>query len=162
MDKHIFSLSANIENGFTEASNYIVTPNAQKVLQEIMNGYHAGIHSFSIIGTYGTGKSSFLIQLEQDLRASVSPSLLKNPKVLHDGPFEFVNILGDYKPLEKLLRIRLQEQSGIHEDDTLKLLKNYCEQLKSKHKFLMIAIDEIGTCGKRKPRRGTLFHTENV
>ena len=144
MDKHIFSLSANIENGFTEASNYIVTPNAQKVLQEIMNGYHAGIHSFSIIGTYGTGKSSFLIQLEQDLRASVSPSLLKNPKVLHDGPFEFVNILGDYKPLEKLLRIRLQEQSGIHEDDTLKLLKNYCEQLKSKHKFLMIAIDEFG------------------
>ena len=54
MDKNVFTLSANIENGFAEGSKYIVTPNTQKVLQEIVDGYQVGIHSFSIIGTYSS------------------------------------------------------------------------------------------------------------
>ena len=49
-----FSLSANIENGFAEGSQYIVTPNAQKAIHNIVNDFRSGIHSFTIIGTYGT------------------------------------------------------------------------------------------------------------
>ena len=90
MDKKVFTLSANIENGIAEGSKYIVTPNTQKVLQEIVDGYQIGIHSFSIIGTYGTGKSSFLLQLESDLKASKNRLLLNNPKVLYDGKFEIL------------------------------------------------------------------------
>ena len=56
MDKRTFNLSANIEEGFAEETRYIVTPNVAKVVQEIVNGYEIGIHSYSIIGTYGTGK----------------------------------------------------------------------------------------------------------
>ena len=67
MAKKTFTLSANIENGIAEGLNYIVTPNVQKVLHEIINGYQTRIHSYSIIGTYGTGKSSFLLQHEHDL-----------------------------------------------------------------------------------------------
>lgn len=95
MAKKTFTLSANIENGIAEGSKYIVTPNVQKVLQEIVEGYHTGIHSFSIIGTYGTGKSSFLLHLEQDLLASTKKKeLLKNTHLLYDGNFEILNILG--------------------------------------------------------------------
>lgn len=62
-----FNLSINISQGVSEDFNYIVTPNAQKVYGNIVDSFQSGIHSFSIIGTYGTGKSSFLMALEQDL-----------------------------------------------------------------------------------------------
>ena len=144
MVKRTFTLSANIENGIVEGSNYIVTPNVQKVLQEIMNGYQTGIHSFSIIGTYGTGKSSFLLQLEHDLVESRNRYLLKNPKILYDGEFEVLNILGDAKSLEELLLSKLQEVNASSEDNTLALLKAYYEKIKKQNKFLLIAIDEFG------------------
>ena len=79
MAKKIFNLSANIDNGIAEGTSYIVTPNVQKVVQEIVDGFQTGIHSFSIIGTYGTGKSSFLLHLEKDLlTATKNKKLLKN------------------------------------------------------------------------------------
>lgn len=144
MAKKTFTLSANIENGIAEGSRYIVTPNVQKVLQEIMDGYHTGIHSFSIIGTYGTGKSSFLLQLEHDLTKDRNRHLLHNPKVLYDGRFEIINILGDTKPLHVLLLEKLQEKTGIMDDNALRLLKTYYGNIKKQKKFLLIAIDEFG------------------
>ena len=79
----VFTLSANIETGITDGSRYIVTPNVQKVLQEIISAYQTGIHSFIVIGTYGTGKSSFLINLEKDLRKETKEKcLLSNTKIL--------------------------------------------------------------------------------
>ena len=144
MDKRFFTLSANIENGIAEGSKYIVTPNTQKVLQEIVDGYQIGIHSFSIIGTYGTGKSSFLLQLESDLKASKDRLLLNNPKVLYDGRFEILNILGDSKPLSELLREKLCECLESTETNVLHLLKTYYDKLKRQNKFLLIAIDEFG------------------
>ena len=145
MAKKTFTLSANIENGIAEGSRYIVTPNVQKVLQEIVDGYQIGIHSFSIIGTYGTGKSSFLLHLEQDLLASTkNKELLKNTKLLHDGGFEILNILGDSRSLASLLLGKLQEVMRSDETDVLSLLKAYYAKLKKQDKFLLIAIDEFG------------------
>ena len=50
-----FSLSANIENGFAEGIQYLVTPNAQNAIHNIVNDFRTGIHSFTIIGSYGKG-----------------------------------------------------------------------------------------------------------
>lgn len=144
MTKKAFTLSANIEEELDTELKYIVTPNVQKVLQEIIDGYQTGIHSFSIIGTYGTGKSAFLLQLEQDIKSSSYRNLLKNPKVLHDGPFEILNILGDYKPLDELLYDKLQEKIDVNKSGVLKLLKTYYEHLKRQNRFLLIVIDEFG------------------
>ena len=145
MAKKTFTLSANIENGIAEGSRYIVTPNVQKVLQEIVDGYQTGIHSFSIIGTYGTGKSSFLLHLEQDLlTASKNKELLKNSKLLHNGEFEILNILADSRSLASLLLGKLQEIMQSDETDVLSLLKAYYAKLKKQNKFLLIAIDEFG------------------
>ena len=144
MDKKVFTLSANIENGIAEGSRYIVTPNTQKVLQEVVDSYQVGIHSFSIIGTYGTGKSSFLLQLENDLNNSNNRLLLNNPKVLFDGQFEILNILGDSKPLSVLIADKLHERIDSTETNVLHLLKAYYDKLKKQNKFLLIAIDEFG------------------
>lgn len=145
MDKRTFNLSANIEEGFAEETRYIVTPNVAKVVQEIVNGYEIGIHSYSIIGTYGTGKSSFLINLEHDLTTTGnSRVLLKNKELLHKGEFEILNIIGDLKSLEDLLLPKLQKLMSSEEEDTLKLLKAYYNKLKKQNRFLLIAIDEFG------------------
>ena len=145
MDKKTFVLSANIEEGIAEDTRYIVTPNVLKVVQEIVDGYKTGIHSYSIIGTYGTGKSSFLINLEHDLTTDEEYHvLLKNKDILHKGDFEILNILGDSKPLDDLMLAKLQKIMVSEEKDTLMLLKSYYNRLKKNNRFLVIAIDEFG------------------
>ena len=95
-----FSLSANIENGFPTDVQYIVTPNGRKAAQNIIDDFHSGIHSFTIIGTYGTGKSSFLLALESDLNRGNKTKRLLNPKNLSQtADFEILNIVGDYMEL---------------------------------------------------------------
>ena len=46
---------------------YIPTTNAKQVYVQITNNYTTGTHSFNVIGSFGTGKSSFLLALEQHL-----------------------------------------------------------------------------------------------
>ena len=145
MAKKNFVLSANLENGIAEGSTYIVTPNVQKVMQEIVDGYKTGVHSFSIIGTYGTGKSSFLLHLEKDLDKAVkNKQILKNAKLLYDGDFEILNIIGDADSLSNILVKKLGELVRFDGKDPLLLLRSYYEELKKKKKFLIIAIDEFG------------------
>ena len=99
-----FSLSANIENGFVEGSQYLVTPNAQNAIHNILSDYHSGIHSFTIIGSYGTGKSSFLLALEADLKKTGKQNYLLDAKNLSNAKsFEIMNIVGDYAEMSSLL-----------------------------------------------------------
>jgi DNA replication protein DnaC len=73
--------------------NYIPTPNARQVVGQIVNDFKKGIRSFNIVGTYGTGKSSFLLALEQSVKGKkpyFETNFLTNPKV------DFVKIVGAY------------------------------------------------------------------
>ena len=139
-----FSLSANIESGVTGSDNYIVTPNVEKVVGEIVCQYQAGIHSFTIIGTYGTGKSCFLLNLEKDLGANrTHGTLIKNPKVLGQvSGFEIINVVGEYLPLDHLLVSKLSmKASG---DNAMEMLRNYYHRLKKQNRMLVIVVDEFG------------------
>ena len=138
-----FSLSANIETGFPEGSQYIVTPNAKKVLAEIVNGYQSGIHSYTIIGTYGTGKSSFLIALQNDLSGrSKKKYIFDNIDVLGCEKVETLNIVGDYASLPLLLSRKLNIEGDTA--SVLDALRAYCSKLNAKNTFLVIMIDEFG------------------
>ena len=138
-----FSLSANIENGFPDGMQYIVTPNARTAVSTMVNDYHVGIHSFTIIGSYGTGKSSFLLALEEDLRATTRLKHLINPKTLSDAKdYEVLNIIGDYADLSKLLRNALRVEG--EDNSVIDELKAYYQYLHTHGKFLVIVIDEFG------------------
>ena len=138
-----FSLSANIENGFPDGMQYIVTPNARKAIGTIIDDYHTGIHSFTIIGSYGTGKSSFLLALEEDLRTSTRLKHLFNPKSISDAEeYEQLNIVGDYADLSKLLRQALRVEGGA--ESVIDELKSYYQYLHAHGKFLVIVVDEFG------------------
>ena len=138
-----FSLSANIESTVFDASRYIVTPNTRKAVQSIIDDFRAGIHSFTIIGSYGTGKSSFLLAMEADLDKNNKQKLLLNPQNLTSAEdFEILNIVGDYAELSSLLRQRLGIEG--RSDSILDELRAYCNKLKVQNKFLVIVIDEFG------------------
>lgn len=137
-----FSLSANIEEGQNKDFNYIVTPNAQEVASGIVNGYNSGIHSFTIIGSYGTGKSCFLLALEKDLQSKGQHHLI-NPQTLSScKKYEVLKIVGDYKDLASLMRNKLAIDGTA--DNVLDELRNRYNQAKKRGSFLIIFIDEFG------------------
>ena len=98
-----FNLSTNIKSTIFSDLNYIVTKNAKKTVGSLINDYNSGIHSFTLIGTYGTGKSSFLLALENDMKNG-SSELFTNKGQFNDyNKFSFINIVGEYNTLPVLL-----------------------------------------------------------
>ena len=158
--KRTFNLSANIENGFAKGSHYIVTPNARKAISHIVNGFNSGVHSYTIIGSYGTGKSSFLLALEADLLHTTKKPLLFDPQTLSDASgYEVLNIVGDYCELLTLLQRKLNTaKSGESVIDTL---NRYYKECQKKGEFLIIVIDEFGKilehAAKNNPEKELYF-----
>ena len=155
-----FSLSANIENGFAEGTQYLVTPNARKAIHNIVNDFKSGIHSFTIIGSYGTGKSSFLLALESDLKKTRKQNYLLDAKNLSDAKsFEIMNIVGDYAEMSTLLSKALNVEGN--NTSILDSLKNYYTQCQKKGKFLLIVVDEFGKvlehAAKNNPEKELYF-----
>lgn len=106
-----YTPSVNIEYG-AEDFHYIVTPNALQVTANIVSSYQSGTHSFTIIGSYGTGKSSFLLALERDLNKNTS-NLLRNNNVLGNyNGFEILNIVGDYDTLSNILSEKIRTDNN--------------------------------------------------
>ena len=158
--KPTFNLSANIEHGFAEGAQYIVTPNAQKAIHNIVSDFHTGIHSFTIIGSYGTGKSSFLLAFESDLKKGTKkPYLFDAKKLSQTSEFEILNIVGDYTGLSTLLRRSLNAESTTN--SVLDELRTYYNQCQKQNKFLVIVIDEFGKvlehAAKNNPEKELYF-----
>ncbi len=155
-----FSLSANIENGFAEGMQYLVTPNAQNAIHNIVNDFKSGIHSFTIIGSYGTGKSSFLLALEADLKKAGKKKYLLDAKNFASAKaFEFLNIVGDYAEMSSLLSKALNVEGN--STSILDSLKNYYTHCQKQGKFLLIVIDEFGKvlehAAKNSPEKELYF-----
>ena len=155
-----FSLSANIENGFADGAQYLVTPNAQNAIHNIVNDYCSGIHSFTIIGSYGTGKSSFLLALEADLKKTGKQKYLLDAKNLSNAKsYEILNIVGDYTEMSTLLSKVLNVEGN--NSSILDSLKKYYVQCQKKGKFLLIVVDEFGKvlehAAKNNPEKELYF-----
>lgn len=161
-----FSLSANIESQTTGSDTYIVTPNVQRVVGEIVNHYQVGIHAFTIIGTYGTGKSSFLLKLQDDLLvANNQKVLLKDAAVLSpSGKFEVLSIVGRYCSLNSLLLKKLKHKVDCDSEDAIEVLQKYYKQLRKHDQTLVIIIDEFGKnleyAAQNNPERELYFIQE--
>lgn len=152
-----FSLSANIGSSVSGSAEYIITPNVRRAAGEIVSAYQAGVHSFTIIGTYGTGKSCFLVNLEKDLLAKSKPGRLVNASALSpSGSFEILNVVGEYSPLEGQLSANLPDAGN-----AIVGLRDYAGRLKAHGKTLLIVIDEFGKvleyAAKHNPEKELYF-----
>lgn len=138
-----FSLSTNIDNVQYDDFHYIVTSNARRVLGTLLADYYTGIHCFSLVGTYGTGKSSFLAALERDI--------LQDAKVLFENKGQFnqykkfkcINIVGDYNSLSNLLSEKL-ESDKISSKELFTELEQELIDHKKRGEFVLLVIDEFG------------------
>lgn len=131
--------SVNIEMNTALDFRYIVTENAKLVAGNIANSYNSGHHSFSIIGTYGTGKSSFVLALEEDLTKG-NNALIKRKVLGSVSGYEFLNIVGDYTSLNSLLSAKL----SCNADNPIDALNTFYQSLRKQNKFLIIVVDEFG------------------
>lgn len=131
--------SVNIEHNTSQDFQYIVTENAKLVAGNIVNSFNAGHHSFSIIGTYGTGKSSFILALEDDL-ANGRNEIVKRGVFGRLNGFAFLNIVGDYCSLNSLLNRKLNSV----DENPINALSSYYQKLRQQNKFLIIVVDEFG------------------
>ena len=137
-----FTTSVNILRDTERDFNYIPTPNAGQVVSQIVNDFKKGIRSFNIIGTYGTGKSSFLLALEQSLKGKkryFEPNFIANPKV------DFVKIVGSYTSVvEQFADIfEVSTNKNKHENILSEIFNRY-HSLGKNNGILFLLLDEFG------------------
>ena len=81
-----FNISTNILRDQSKNLEYVVTPNATNIFERIFSNENSSNKSFTIIGNYGTGKSTFLWALEKNLlKEKLFFSSKLNEKLAPDG-----------------------------------------------------------------------------
>ncbi|REC61276.1 hypothetical protein DRF65_16285 [Chryseobacterium pennae] len=136
-----FTTSVNIIRDTERNFNYIPTPNAGQVVSQIVNDFKKGIRSFSIVGTYGTGKSSFLLAFEQSIRGKkryFEPNFIENPKA------EFIKIIGAYSSIieEFADTFQINTNKNKHENILSEIFNRYHSL--GNNGILFLFLDEFG------------------
>ena len=133
-----YTPSVNIIRDNTVLDNYIPTRNAIHAFNSILNDSKTGVKSHLIIGSYGTGKSSFLLAFEQTLNGK------KNHFKFSDKKYEFINLVGSYNSFETQLFKKLGLNSKSSTSELFKELDKQVTLLKKSKRGLAIVVDEFG------------------
>jgi ribosomal protein S15P/S13E len=137
-----FTTSVNILRDTERDFNYIPTPNAGQIVSQIVNDFKKGIKAFNIVGTYGTGKSSFLLALEQSVKGKrryFEPNFVANPKV------DFVKVVGTYTSIIEYFAdiFEISTTKNKHENILSEIYNRY-HSLGKTNGILFLLIDEFG------------------
>jgi len=137
-----FTTSANILRDTDRDFNYIPTPNAGQVVGQIVNDFKKGIRSFNIVGAYGTGKSSFLLALEQSMKGKkryFNPNFIANPKV------DFIKIIGSYNSIVEQFADFFEVNTNRNkQENILSEIYNRYHSLGKTNRILFLLLDEFG------------------
>ena len=141
---HKFTTSTNIERDVVNDINYVVTPNAKNVFERIVTGFQQGHHSFNIIGSYGTGKSSFLWALEKNLKDKKPYFANLNGQFKGFEKFSFLKIIGEASPLTEVLKKSFKLKENTSNSDLIDTISKRAASLRKKDEILVVLIDEFG------------------
>ena len=137
-----FTTSINIIRDTDRDFNYIPTPNAKQIVSQIVNDFKKGIRSFNVVGTYGTGKSSFLLAFEQSIKGVkkiFDPNFLSNPN------FDFIKLIGSYSSIIEEFSDAFEVKTNKNQQENiLSEIFNRYHQIVGENKILFIIIDEFG------------------
>lgn len=139
-----YSPSINIIRDKNYSFNYISTSNAIKAFDTIISDTKSGVKSHVLIGSYGTGKSSFLLALQQTIEGThvhfknYKKSADKNPQ------YEFLNIIGEYSSFENYFIKLYNLDRNISSSDIIKAIDKHYKSIKKSGKGLAILVDEFG------------------
>ncbi len=133
-----FSPSVNIIRDTGRQLDYVITPNAEQIAGQMGRDYRNGLRSFTIIGSYGTGKSSFLMALERSIKGE---NLLGIDLGFRPKKLEMLRIVGQYQSLIG----HFHELFDIHDDfEGNQKIFDHLYQLAKGSDLLIIYLDEFG------------------
>lgn len=143
--KYYYSPSINIVRDLNKNLEYIPTPNAKQVYTHIAKNYATGTHSFNIVGSYGTGKSSFLLALEHHLNGEKEYFNPLNGSFKSVKGFEFLPIVGEATSLLNYFAIEFGlKNKDYSARDILEQIEATYTEINKLGKGWLIAIDEFG------------------
>ena len=135
-----FNPSVNIIRDAERSLTYYPTDNTRRIINQLVDDFRVGSHSFNIIGSFGTGKSSLLWALEQNLtlkKPYFHPTLFGNPKI------EIVKFVGEYKSIIEIFAEKYEATNFENNKDIFAKIY-YEHQEVIKDGLLVIMIDEFG------------------
>ena len=140
--KDKFSPSINIKRDMSNDYLYIPTRNSISAYNTIASNFKSGIHSYNIIGSYGTGKSAFLVAFSKHLNKQEEYFNPVNGQFNGCSKFKFIHVVGQYESLIQSLSRELKVES--EEDVVYEAIKDYQNKLKKNKECLVLIIDEFG------------------
>lgn len=153
-----FTTSVNIIRDEEKELNYIPTHNAIRLASQIVSDFNRGIRSFNIIGSYGTGKSSFLLAFQESLS---NRKKYFNVDFFSKQDYGKINIIGEYKSLIDVFAdlLGIQSKNCTAEIIFSEIFNKYYEL--GKNPLLIITIDEFGKfleyASKNNPEKELFF-----
>ena len=138
-----FSTSVNIIRDTDKIFNYLPTPNGKKVVTQLVSDFKKGLRCFNIIGSYGTGKSSFLWAIEQSITGR--KRYFETSFIDNNSNYGFVKIVGSYASLKSKLANALNVDLNLTDEELFAELYSKYHGLGEKDKSaLFIFVDEFG------------------
>jgi len=140
-----------MQNNFTPSINiirdterdffYIPTPNAKRVVGQMVDDFRKGVRAFNIIGSYGTGKSSFLLALEQSLKGT-KPFF--NAGFIQEPNYDVIKIVGAYESIIEAFAdtLNISSNNNIVENILSEIFNRYYDL--GNNGLLFIEVDEFG------------------
>jgi hypothetical protein len=137
-----YTSSVNIIRDENRQLVYIPTPNSTQVVDKVCNEFKKGLRSFNIIGSYGTGKSSFLWAFQQSMKGDKD---YFDINLLPDLSYAFINLIGEYRSLKDVLAERFAVKNDSHVTENIfSQIYNAYHDLGKGNKVLFLVIDEFG------------------
>ena len=136
------NVSTNILRDQESEIDFIPTPNTKEIFDTIFLNNNGVNSSFSLIGNYGTGKSTFLWAIEKNLNKQ--KQFFTNKNIVDSiGDFEFIKLVGENESLSVLLKDKLNAESS-SSSDIIKALEKQREKANELNKGVIVIIDEFG------------------
>lgn len=138
-----YSPSVNIiRDQEKDTFSYLPTNNSRRIYDLICSNFKSGLHSFTVIGSYGTGKSAFIIALEKHLSGQAQYFEPVNGQFNDCKQFEFVNIVGQKDSFLEAIAEAFETKADTK--SIFKALRKKQMRLKEQGSCLVIVIDEFG------------------
>lgn len=143
-----FNVSTNIIRDANSELNYIVTKNATDNFKLIASNFKHNNKFQAIIGSYGTGKSTFLWALEQNLLGKKNFFNTAREAYPDIKSFKFLKLIGEYKPLSvslaSILKIKFNAEEVNVEQKVLNKLKSIVKKNTQQNICTVLLVDEFG------------------
>ncbi len=161
MNKIKYQSSINIIRDQDKLIDYLPSDNTINISNFILNEFEKGIHSFNIIGSYGTGKSSFLWAFNKSISNSSTDNYFEVPSRLIRKT-KAINVVGEYNSLIDYFKEYFSIENKLKGNQEIfdSIYKVY-NSVKKDDGILIISIDEFGKfleyASKNNPEKEMYF-----